>query len=160
VAAAAGVELSDRTLSAAAHEDNLQLCTWLRETAQCPWPEYACMDAARRNQHALLRWLLDSGCPIEEVWDVGFNALVGCGNDLSVLQYLLEQGLLGDAQLLTLMLQQAGCEGNVAAAQWLRQQGAQWPAVLYFQGAQEVWNGEVLQWARAEGCTASAVLPI
>jgi hypothetical protein len=40
----------------------------------------------------------------------------------------------------------------MAAAQWLRQQGAEWPAVL---GKFHIkWSGTLLQWARREGCTS------
>jgi hypothetical protein len=159
VAAAAGVQLDEHTLNAAAQSNHLQLCVWLRDSAQCPWHEDACIDAARSNQLALLRWLRDSGCPTGNVGDVALNAVIGCGNDVTVLQYMLEQGLLVEPELLTFVLQQAGLEGHLVAAQWLRQQGALWPAVLYDVDHQQAWCGEVLDWARAEGCTAVAVLP-
>jgi hypothetical protein len=36
----------------------------------------------------------------------------------------------------------------------LRQHGAEWPALLRFNG--DPWSGDVLQWARDEGCTSRA----
>jgi hypothetical protein len=41
------------------------------------------------------------------------------------------------------------------ACQWLRQRGAQWPAVLQYN--EDKWEEPLVQWARTEGC-ASAVL--
>jgi hypothetical protein len=54
---------------------------------------------------------------------------------------------------LTAMLNAAGSHGHLAAAQWLRQQGAAWPAVLRV-NRDYWWSGAVLAWARAEGCTS------
>jgi hypothetical protein len=53
-------------------------------------------------------------------------------------------------------LNRAGARGHMRAAQWLRQRGAEWPAVLtdYEELFEEVWDGESLAWARAEGCTS------
>jgi hypothetical protein len=41
---------------------------------------------------------------------------------------------------LTEMLLIAGCGNYVALAQWLRQQGAEWPAALSWQGGEEWWG--------------------
>jgi hypothetical protein len=55
--------------------------------------------------------------------------------------------------LLAVMLRAAGANGKVAAAQWLRAQGAAWPARLQytFNHKQQQWSGAVLEWARSEG---------
>jgi hypothetical protein len=47
------------------------------------------------------------------------------------------------------MLNAAGANSKLAAAKWLRQQGAEWPAVIN-------WCGCSLDWAGSEGCTAEA----
>eukprot|EP00953_Heterococcus_sp_UTEX-ZZ885_P042253 21482-Heterococcus_DN1.PRE.3 len=63
------------------------------------------------------------------------------------------------ADVLSSMLNAAGAHDNLAAAKWLRQQGAEWPDVIRyfyvnsFDGYTE-WSGEALAWARAEGCTS------
>jgi hypothetical protein len=53
------------------------------------------------------------------------------------------------------MLNAAGAHGRLAAAQWLRQRGAEWPAELVY--GRHAWTGEVLTWARCEDCTAPTV---
>jgi hypothetical protein len=68
------------------------------------------------------------------------------------LAFVIKQGEVLDAELLTDALNTAGAGNKLQAAQWLRQLGAQWPAVLKH-GAQQ-WSGESLAWARAEGCTS------
>jgi hypothetical protein len=50
------------------------------------------------------------------------------------------------------MLNAAASHHHLAAAQWLRQQGAEWPTVLRFD--MQSWDTDVLQWARDEGCTS------
>jgi hypothetical protein len=77
----------------------------------------------------------------------------------SILDYVVEQGEVLDAELLTHALNAAGSNSQLLAAQWLRQRGAQWPAVLRYgerANAAEQWSGESLACARAEGCTAPA----
>jgi hypothetical protein len=65
---------------------------------------------------------------------------------------------MADAALLTRMLNVAGANGHLAAAQWLHAQGAAWPAILYYESAEdntrEYWSGETLAWARQQGCDA------
>ena len=51
------------------------------------------------------------------------------------------------ARLLTVMLYEAGRFNQLAAAKWLREQGAEWPTV-YKKGR---WSGVLLEWAIAEG---------
>jgi hypothetical protein len=65
----------------------------------------------------------------------------------AMLQVLHEHGLLTDAERLTNMLNIFCVQPNLPAAKFLRSFGAEWPSVLQ-------WDGEVLAWARAEGCTA------
>jgi hypothetical protein len=48
----------------------------------------------------------------------------------------------------------AGSLDMLAVAKWLRQHGAEWPAVLRSPLYDDPWRGETLAWARAEGCTA------
>jgi hypothetical protein len=52
----------------------------------------------------------------------------------------------------TRMLNAAAAHDQLAAAQWLRQQGAEWPDQL--RNDLLFWTGETLAWARSEGCTS------
>jgi hypothetical protein len=67
--------------------------------------------------------------------------------------YLQQQsdGVQWSAALLTDMLSSASRWNKLAAAKWLRQQGAEWPDRVRV--GRRKWTGDVLQWATAEGCT-------
>jgi hypothetical protein len=65
-----------------------------------------------------------------------------------VLQYLAEQCDSFTSKKLQEMLNAAGAYGKLDAAVWLRQQGAEWPAVLKF--TWKVWEGDTLAWAVQE----------
>jgi hypothetical protein len=60
-----------------------------------------------------------------------------------------------NADVLSAMLTLAGAYDHLAAAQWLRQRGAEWPTVLHFNGTD--WSGDTLEWARAEGCDSPLI---
>jgi hypothetical protein len=84
------------------------------------------------------------------------------GGSVAVLQYLLEQQQqqqqqqqrAPSAQQLTLMLNAAGANDQLAAARLLRDRGAEWPAVLKLRigGTNKHWAGTTLEWARQQGC--------
>jgi hypothetical protein len=57
------------------------------------------------------------------------------------------------AEQLTAALNHAGLFNQLRAAQWLRQHGAEWPAVLAV-NAHQHWSCDTLAWARAQGCTS------
>jgi hypothetical protein len=65
---------------------------------------------------------------------------------------LAQRRLLDDVELLTNAFRFAGAWHKLAVAQWLRQQGAEWPDLLQAEGLE--WSDELLAWAQAEGCTA------
>jgi hypothetical protein len=75
---------------------------------------------------------------------------------VQVIEYLFERDLVHDAANMTSMLLFAGAHSQLIAAQWLRQRGAEWPQVLYYSIGDDnkmyQWSGEVLAWARANGC--------
>jgi hypothetical protein len=100
-----------------------------------------------------LRWLLEQGCP----WvtgDVCINAAQGAHID--IMHNLLLERALETPELLRNMLAAAGTSGSLAAAQWLRQQGADWPNVL--QHSDIGWKDNCLAWARQQGCTAPTLI--
>jgi hypothetical protein len=70
------------------------------------------------------------------------------GGSVAVLACLQQQGLLTSTELLSDMLNYAGYHNKLAAAKWLREQGARWPAAFKPQ-----WSSRVLAWALDEGCT-------
>jgi hypothetical protein len=61
-----------------------------------------------------------------------------------VLDYVIEQGEVLDAELLTYALKIAGAYNQLQAAQWLRQHGAEWPTVLSHGIAPIYDSGEVI----------------
>jgi hypothetical protein len=109
--------------------------------------------AARENHLDILRWLIDTGCPhnVHEACMIAAEA-----GYVDMLQYLSSLEVTSDAALMTRMLNVAGANGHLAAAQWLHAQGAAWPTILYYELAEdntcEYWSGETLAWARGQGC--------
>jgi hypothetical protein len=144
---AQGCPLSTSIFHLAAERGHIAMCTYLF-AEQCLWDEVTSHYAARGGSVDALRLLRQRGCP----WNppvVSTNA--AAGGSVDVLLYLQQQGIVFD--LLTEMLLAAGAYSKLAAAKWLRQQGAEWPAVLCSVWYQK-WSGDTLEWARAEGCTS------
>jgi hypothetical protein len=135
-----GVQLTAGTMAVAAWSGNLAMCELLHEN-ECPWDEDSCITAAKCDSADMLRWLREHGCPCNIVQAADAAA---CMNRVAVLEYAAEQ--------LIDLLNTAGVNGSLAAAQWLRQQGVEWPAVLRDNNGHKHWNGKTLAWARAEGC--------
>eukprot|EP00953_Heterococcus_sp_UTEX-ZZ885_P029563 15686-Heterococcus_DN1.PRE.2 len=118
-------------------------------SALCPWDETVTRQAAAGGQLDTLRWLIDSGCP----WEAdGLRATAGESGSIEALTYLQQQGLLTRTEHLTDALEFAGGHGQLAAAQWLRVQGAEWPTGSVC----SMWLGDVLEWATANGFTMPA----
>jgi hypothetical protein len=76
-------------------------------------------------------------------------AASGC---LPTVMYMLGVEPAASAAQLTHVLNVAGANNKLRVAKWLRQQGAEWPEELRINPFS--WKGNVLQWARDEGCTA------
>jgi hypothetical protein len=144
-----GCVLSEAVMSTAAQRGDLHICQYLR-AEQCPWDSTACGNAAREGHLSTLRWLHEQGCP----WDVqALRRQAAAAGLLDILQYtMLDVEPVATAAQLTDMLSAAGFHGRLPVAQWLRLQGAEWPAALRFNGF--AWETSVLQWARIEGCTS------
>jgi hypothetical protein len=137
--------LDATVMEAAASAGQLLMCQHLRSIG-CAWDDFTCSGAAANGRVNVLSWLRDSGCPCNEGFLV---VLAASSGSIPILQYILDQHLLRDeftqAELLSAMLARAGASSKLAAAKWLRQQGADWPATAAH------WTGEVLEWAKAEG---------
>jgi hypothetical protein len=145
---ALGCSFDEFTMRTAAGSGQLSACQYLHSVG-CPWSASACKFAACGSHMDTLRWLHQSGCP----WDAAaISSEAARAGRVGVMAYLHQQGVL-TAAAVTHMLLLAGVYNQLTAAQWLRQQaGAEWPPVL--QWRQRSWQGAVLVWARAEGCTA------
>eukprot|EP00953_Heterococcus_sp_UTEX-ZZ885_P031168 16384-Heterococcus_DN1.PRE.1 len=114
-----GMQLCEQAMHVAAMNGHTVMCQFLHEL-QCPWDASCARDAA----------------------------LAARGGSVDALIYLQQQGFMISASTLADMLDSAGGWQQLAAARWLRAQGAQWPSLLAF----SLWRGEALAWARAEGC--------
>eukprot|EP00953_Heterococcus_sp_UTEX-ZZ885_P021905 12184-Heterococcus_DN1.PRE.2 len=147
-----GIDINARVMAAAARADQTAMCEHLRSTG-CQWDATACTAATKTGAISTLRWLREHGCPwlvrdvLREAADRGFT---------DALDYVLQQGEVLDAELVTAALNRAGTAGKLQVAQWLRQHGAEWPAVLGYTEPTyiEHWSDEVLAWARLEGCAS------
>jgi hypothetical protein len=138
----------------AAERGYLGMCIYLRSEG-CAWDTTVCAHAVAGCHLRTLRWLHEGGCP----WDYRSLCLDAArAGSVQILTYLQLHHPSESAQwqwtaaLLTEMLHCAGRWDQLAAAQWLREVGAQWPAQLH--ATRRKWSGAVLAWARAEGCTA------
>jgi hypothetical protein len=151
-----------------------------------PWDVTSCTGAARGGYLNVLRYLHEQGCPYNGVVacnaaargghidtlrymherDWPWDAVTACemaavSGSVDIIKYIVEQdSLVLTAAQLTNMLNAAGSYDQLETAQWLRQQGAQWPAVLtntdpYYQPpVRHLWQEKAFKWAREQGCTS------
>jgi hypothetical protein len=140
-------------MRSAASKGHVHVLAFLR-TAGCMWDSSATAAAARGDHLPVLQWLRQRGCPYSVDSACAQAAL---GGSISVMAALVaETPATVTAQRLTAMLQAAGLAGKLKAAQWLLQQGADWPTVLCY-GAQP-WPRSTVKWAREQGCTARTAI--
>jgi hypothetical protein len=149
-----GIAINAEVLAWAAGSGHIALCEHLRSRG-CDWDADACNEAASYGDVNMLRWLRERGCPCN-AGEVCISA--ARHNFTDILDYLIEQGEQLSAEVLTNTLNCAGTHNQLRAAQWLRQHGANWPAVLIHDvmgdghSALMQWHSDTLAWARAEGC--------
>jgi hypothetical protein len=174
------------TVESAALSDKQEVCERLLEVNNPLSMDLLAELAAYNGKLTVLRWALQRGAQLRDV----LLEAAAEGGHLAAMQYLDSQGcdwvvphiytsaaLGGSVDVLVyvfaelerdewevpldMMLNAAGRNGKLAAAKWLRERGAQWPAVLHFVrefsgGRKKVyeWKHDTLKWARAEGCTS------
>eukprot|EP00953_Heterococcus_sp_UTEX-ZZ885_P026450 14279-Heterococcus_DN1.PRE.2 len=126
-----GGEVAADLMINAVHTGKLSMCQFLLDRG-CPLKAIVCEVAAHNGHLSVLIWLREHKCP----W-----------HDLGVAWASARSG--------------PGAYDHLAAAQWLRnERDAPWPTFLYDwtfiagESKQAQWSGEVLAWARAEGCTS------
>jgi hypothetical protein len=141
------VKCDTRAMNAAAEAGHTAMCAYLH-AERCRWDESACIYATEQGHVETLRWLHEHGCPCTRTTCI---AAAESGS-VDVMMYLQQQDLMNTPAVLTDMLNAAGGYNKLAAAQWLRQLGAEWPAVFRYSFMS--WSGETLAWARAQGCTS------
>eukprot|EP00953_Heterococcus_sp_UTEX-ZZ885_P023698 13014-Heterococcus_DN1.PRE.1 len=151
-----GAVFTEDTMHCAAAQGHTAVCEYLL-AEQCPCSETACIAAALRCQLDTLQLLIEHGCPFAA--DTLY-AMAARGGHVSVLNYLQKIGLTASSLALMGSLIIAGSLSHLAAAQWLRAQGVEWPLILSMpvedseSNEMKLWEGAVLEWARAEGCTS------
>jgi hypothetical protein len=140
-----GAELDERAMLAAAVGGQQETCAYLLSEG-CSWHVNAVFAAALREHWDTVRWLHEHGCPwtFEEICCTAAEQ-----GSIEAMTYILQHDVVS-RHVLSEMLNVAGAYDQLAAAQCLRhQRGAEWPDVLQWI---ESWSGDVLAWARAEGC--------
>jgi hypothetical protein len=133
--------------SIAATRGHTDMCAYMHAEG-CPWSGAACYQTAMNGHGSTLRWLHEHGCPC--MLDVIYLPAAQ-GGSVDAMKFLQQQGIVYTAVMLREMLNVAGAYSKLAAAKWLRAQGAEWPQVLEYG---QPWTGDTLLWARAEGCTS------
>jgi hypothetical protein len=145
------IQLHPSLKRTAAEHGQLAMCQYLRGRG-CEWDVTMCSRSCYYADHgAVLRWLHSSGCPWD-VEEVALNAAI-CGS-VDILEYVFQQGVLPEGDLLCELLAAAGAHNNLAAAVWLRQHGADWPPALMHNVPAMHWSRELVAWAQSEGCTS------
>jgi hypothetical protein len=147
-----GSRLDVDMMHAAAANGQLLMCQHLRSKG-CDWDINVCAAAARYGHVSVLQYVREHGCPTS---DWGCTIAACMGGSVAVLEYILNSGM-ALVQDVTEMMWIAGAHNNLTAVQWLKQQGAEWPAAFtqtQGNGFKTEWSGEVLTWAIANGCTA------
>jgi hypothetical protein len=153
-----GAALYSKVMLTAVQYGHVALCEQLLNELRCPFDVDACMSAALGGHAELLRSLYDAGSPwdaedIDEICPAAAK-----GGSVDILDYLVNEArVVLSVDTLTDMLNIAGANEQLTAAQWCRLRGAEWPTVLQWYDEEEdnqVWTGATLAWARAEGCTA------
>jgi hypothetical protein len=131
---------------------HVAVCEYLL-AQQCPCDADTCTAAALQGQLGTLQWLIEHGCAHDA--DALWLTAAGRGH-ITVLSYLQQIALVAAPADVSKALFMAGAHSHLATAQWLREHGAEWPAVLSMEvnGEEQQWEGAVLEWARAEGCTS------
>jgi hypothetical protein len=139
-----GVIFSTDTMNSAAMHGQKSTCAYLQGES-CPWDEVTVFAAALAKHWDLVRWLHEHGCP----WYPYEVCLIAAEQgSIENMTFILQRDVVSPHTLSTL-LNAAGANGHLAAAQWLRQRDAQWPDSLWYGGTS--WSGDILEWARAEG---------
>jgi hypothetical protein len=121
-----------------------------------PWDAMLCNNAALHAKLPLLQWLRSSACPWVEL-NVLCNA--GRGGSVAMLEWLLTVTSKWKASTKLLMIDYAGWNDRLDAVQWLKAQGAQWPAKFAGQYITMVtnvthnqcWSLSAVQWAIVSG---------
>jgi hypothetical protein len=121
-----------------------------------PWSSTLCAVAARYCKLSLLQWLHASSCPGHRE---GVLRQASRGGSVAVLAWLHTVTPPWSADVKTTMLNRAGWCDELAAAEWLRAQGAEWPQA--FAGIcacfgstatlTQCWSLSAAQWAIGSG---------
>eukprot|EP00953_Heterococcus_sp_UTEX-ZZ885_P009067 5383-Heterococcus_DN1.PRE.3 len=128
----------------------------LAKTRDFQWRRHLARVTAHYGKLELLQWLHECGCPWVES-DVCRRAALS-GN-VDMLNWLQQVTAPWSDELKREMLFSAGWNNQLAAAQWLRQQSADWPSCFYGTAVvrkEEVkvcWTVRVVRWALNNGCT-------
>jgi hypothetical protein len=112
------------------------------------WTDDYVRCAVQRNDLALLQWLHKCGCPFTfknaAYWAALFNSvdvLKWCHSESDVLSHHTQR-----------LLCCAGEYASFACLEWLRAQGADWPAAFYSTRKGACWAVPAVQWALRHGC--------
>jgi hypothetical protein len=143
-----------RALVAAASFGQLDECMWIVQQG-CAVSTKACLAALKQGHVKVVLWFMQQGCGPEPDAVAHAAARSSCVAALtSSHQYWHEQLT---QQQLTEVLNTAGVYSTVQSVQWLRQQGAEWPAVLGEQFGRIPWLEENLLFTREHGCTSPSI---
>jgi hypothetical protein len=107
---------SSTVMATAASAGHIAICEYLRSIG-CGWNASACSRAASVGHLDTLRWLRVRGCP----WDVSELCIsAACNGFIDILDYVIEQGEVLDAEVLAQAVTFADFCNQPQAAEWLQ----------------------------------------
>jgi hypothetical protein len=169
--------LTDNLCVYAAMGGSISTLRWLKQQG-CAFTAYCCYNATYYNHLSTLQYLRSEGCAWDsKVLEMSADKLelfkwadengcpgdanavctaVAAGGSVPVLTYLQQRGFIQHTYIdwMTHLLNVAGAHNRLAAVQWFRQQGAEWPDVLQYMNVYR--SCSTLAYARYEGCTSPA----
>jgi hypothetical protein len=145
-----------KAIQCAARFGRINILNWLMQQEGARLGVDVMNAAAQGGQLHMCQHLRNLRCALKTL-EMAKGA--GCNGSIPMMTYILQipEAALSHALFTQHMLLYAGAHGHLAAAEWLREQGAEWPTTLgiYDDAREKVnWSGDVLEWARDEGCTS------
>jgi hypothetical protein len=145
-----------KAIRCAAHFGRMNILNWLMQQDGARLGVDVMNAAAEGGQLLMCQHLRNLGCAVDRL-EMAKGA--ACNGSIPMMTYVLQLHGAGSSHAMFTqhMLLYAGAYGHLAAAEWLREQGAEWPTTLgiYNDARDKVnWSGDVLAWARDEGCTS------
>jgi hypothetical protein len=148
MAEGAGVCVQLLHFHTAASAGQLQVCEYLH-TEGCEWKAYVTQHAAMEGHASVLSWLLEHGCPHDELAICGQAA---CSGDMQTVVAAKQHGGVLTAHTMRC----AALYGTLAICQYLHAEQCPYDFAECCESAAKSGNVDVLRWLLQQGCPMNA----